>query len=61
MQHQPEIIFKSDSNALTDPPEFTDGTAFYTCKGRLCGSQQKGAGEPYLLQRLTDNSGFERA
>src|SRR5579863_5304460 len=61
MERQPKIIFKSDGDALTNPPQFADRTAFDARQRRVRSPQQKRTGQPYLLQWLTDDARFECA
>jgi hypothetical protein len=61
MKREPEVVLDADYYALPDSPQFAHRTAFHTRQRRLRGSQQKGAVQPYVFQRLADYARFERA
>jgi hypothetical protein len=61
MQGQPKILLNSNDDALANPPQFADSSALHTRQRWLGSSQEKGAVEPYVLHRLTDDARFKRA
>jgi hypothetical protein len=60
VQYQPKIILYANCDALTESPQLVDDVAFRICKRWLRSSEEEGAGETYMLERLTDDAGFER-
>src|SRR5579883_487877 len=61
VQNQPEIVIESDSNAFTDAPQLTHCMAFHIFYRGVRRAQQKGARNPNMLQRLSDNARLQRA
>ena len=60
VQHQPEIAFHSNRDALADAPQFSHQASLYIRYGRLYGAQQKRARQPHMLDPLPDDAWFER-
>jgi len=56
VQHQPEIVFHSNRDALTDPPKFAHDAALDTFDWRLCGSQQERARQPHAIEGLRNDA-----
>jgi hypothetical protein len=61
VKRQPEIAIQTKCYAFANSPQFANGTTLRCREGWLRGSQEKGAGQPYLLQGLADDPRFERA
>src|ERR1700692_2563183 len=59
VEHQPEIALNSDGNTFADAAQFTNSAAFDIGDRRFNGLKQEWAGKPYMLERLTDDTGFE--
>ena len=60
VQHQPEIAFYANRNSLADPPQFAHNAAFDIRKQWLRGAKQKRAPQPYVLDRLSQDSWLKR-
>ena len=60
VQHQPEIAFHSNRDALADAPQFSHHPSFHIRYRGLHGAQQKRTGQPHLLDPLSDDARFER-
>lgn len=60
MEHEPEISFYSDGDALADAPQFTHDAALCVRGGRLRGSKKKRACQPDALDGLADDARLER-
>lgn len=56
VQHQPEIIVETNCNALADTPQFAHHVTLGAADRRLRSAQQKRAGNPRLLEGLTDDA-----
>ena len=61
VQHQPEIAFESEGNALADTSQLAHLLALHRRNRRLRRTQQKSARHPHLLQRLANNALLERS
>jgi hypothetical protein len=61
VKHQPEIAFDADSDALTNTAQLQHYSTFSGSNRRACRSQQKGARNPDVFQRLPRNARFQRA
>ena len=55
MKHQPEITFDSNCNALADAAQLAHYAAFYAGNRRPRSSQQKGACDAHVFERLAHN------
>jgi hypothetical protein len=49
VKYQPKIILYADPDALAYAPQFANDATFHSREGRLCGSQEEGALQPYML------------
>jgi hypothetical protein len=61
VQDEPEFTFYANCDSFADSSQFADYSAFYTAKGWLNGSEQKGARQPHSDNWLTDNARFKHA
>ena len=59
MQHQPQLVFKSDANAFAQPSQRHDFLSFGDGKGRRCCAQQKWRGDLHAVERLIQNAPLE--
>ena len=59
VQHQPEIAFDTNRDALADASQFSNDPSFHTCYRGLHGAQQKRTGQPHLLERVSDDACFK--
>jgi hypothetical protein len=60
MDDEPHIALKTDGDALGDVPDLKDFFPFRGCDRRIRGAQQKGVGDPHMLQRLSEDAASER-
>jgi hypothetical protein len=61
VQHQPEIPIHTDSDAFADAPQFAHSAAFHLRNRRFHSAQQKHVRETHSLDRLADDTWFQRA
>ena len=61
MKHQPEITVDADSDALADAAQLPHYVAFHAGNRRPRRSQQKGACDAHVLERLADYTRLQSA
>ncbi len=61
VEHQPQVAFHPDRDALADAPQFAHRTALRTGERRLHCAQQERARNAHLLQLLSQDARLERA
>ena len=59
VEHDPEIAFEADGDALAHAAEFTDHAAVGVCERRLGGAKKKRCGDSNPIERLREDAGFE--
>ena len=61
VEHQPEIAFDADCNALPNAAQFANRAALNARKWRIDGAQQEDGCQPNPLERLAEDARFERS
>jgi hypothetical protein len=61
VQNQPEVTLDTNCYSLADSAQFAHDTAFHAVKRRLYGPKQEGACQPDPLDRLRNDTRFERS
>ena len=61
VQHQPEIAFDADGDALADAAHGADGSAFDAAERRIDGAQQEDRAEAHPFERLAEDARSSRA
>ena len=59
VQHQPEIAFDADGDALADAAHGNDLLALDRAQRRIDGAQQEDRAEPHPLERLAENASLD--
>ena len=59
MNDEPKIILKTESDSLAQAAQGEDFASAESLNWRRSGAQQKGAGDPNLVERLTDDASLE--
>jgi hypothetical protein len=60
VQHKPQAIVEAEGDAFADAAQLAHGMAFNGRHRRLRSAEEKGARDPNLLERLTDDALFKR-